>query len=211
MKPDRQTLPLLRRLHERVFADPAVRAVLDAGFAQLDAALRKRPDPPHAARTIPIELFADDAPNDQVRLCRLFLLRRGKRMAVPERHRNSVQRLVSYRGRGSIHQGVPGGGPEGLRARAIGSPVAKRSAHRNGPVTDTTDLALYWDIVPKGTWHFPEAAEDMDWATVTFHSAAEDEIVDELWLGEARQKVPDELAGPPIACSDSRRNDAPTN
>ena len=185
MKPDRQSLPLLRRLHERVFADPAVRAVLDAGFAQLAAALRKRPDPPHVARTIPIELFADDARNDQVRLCRLFLLRRGKRMAVPERHRNSVQRLVSYRGRGAIHQGVPGGGPEGLRARAIGSPGAKRSAHRDGPVADTTDLVRHWDIVPEGIWHFPEAAEDRDWATVTFHSAAEDEIVDELWLGDA--------------------------
>ena len=184
MKPDRQSLPLLRRLHERVFADPAVRAVLDAGFGQLAAALQKRPDPPHAARTIPIELFADGARNDQVRLCRLFLLRRSKRMAVPERHRNSVQRLVSYRGRGTIHQGVPGGSPEGLRARAIGSPGAKRSTHRDGPVADATDLARHWDIVPEGIWHFPEAAEDRDWATVTFHSAAEDEIVDELWLGD---------------------------
>lgn len=185
MKPDGQSLPLLRRLHERVFADPAVRAVLDAGFVQLAAALQKRPDPPHAARTIPIDLFADDVRNDQVRLCRLFLLRRGKRMAVPERHRNSVQRLVSYRGSGTIRQGVPGGSPERLRARAIGSPGAKRSARRDGPVADTVDLARHWDIVPEGIWHFPEAAEDGDWATVTFHSAAEDEIVDELWLGDA--------------------------
>ena len=31
MKPGHESLPLLRRLHERVFADPEVRAVLDAG------------------------------------------------------------------------------------------------------------------------------------------------------------------------------------
>ena len=183
MKPDRQSLPLLQRLHERVFADPEVRAVLDAGFAQLALELEGRPDPPHATCTVPIDLFtgvgqdritaaSEDGVaadrHDRIRLCRLFLLRRGARMAVPERHRNSVQRLVSYRGKGSIHQGVPGGGPEGLRARAVFSPDA-----------DTTDLGRHWDIVPEGVWHFPEAATDEDWATVTFHSAADDEIVDE--------------------------------
>ena len=34
-----------------------------------------------------------------------------------------------------------------------------------------------------GVWHYPEAATDHDWATVTFHSAGEHEIVDELWEG----------------------------
>ena len=185
MKPDRDSLPLLRRLHERVFADPEVRAVLKAGFAQLTTALQGRPDQPHATCTIPIELFAEAARRNEIRLCRLFLLRRGERMAVPERHRNSVQRLVSFRGCGVIHQGVPGGGAEGLRARAISSPGAKRPVRDDHPVVGTTDLARHWDILPAGVWHLPEAAEDDDWATVTFHSAAEDEIVDELWLGDA--------------------------
>lgn len=170
MKPDHESLPLLRRLHERVFTHPDVRAVLEAGFARLEAKLETRPEPPHSTCAVPIELFVDDARHDEVRLCRLFLLRRGARMAVPERHRNSVQRLVSYRGRGSIHQGIPGGGPEGLRTRAVFSPDA-----------DTADLDRHWDIVLEGVWHFPEAAEDEDWATVTFHSATEDEIVDESW------------------------------
>lgn len=198
MKPGSESLPLLRLLHERVFADPDVRAVLRAGFAQLAAELRIRPDPPHAACTIPIERFARDTlhesaqgnrdaalgphiERDRVRLCRLFLLRRGARMAVPERHRNSVQRLVSYRGEGRIHQGVPGGSPEELRPRAIRSPVI------GGAGTVPADLRCHWDIVPQGVWHFPEAAEDEDWATVTFHSAAEDEIVDELWHGQTRR------------------------
>ena len=202
MKPDRESLPLLRALHERVFAAPEVRAVLDEGFARLAAELRSRADPPHATCTVPIGLFVGNVHHDEVRLCRLFLLRRGARMAVPERHRNSVQRLVSYYGSGSIHQGEPGGGvpgrgPEALRPRAITSPDAKGSAHRDCTVADITDLDRHWDIVPAGVWHFPEAAEDRDWATVTFHSAAEDEIVDEPWLGDA-----------PVR---SRRNDAATN
>ena len=194
MKPGPESLPLLQRLHERVFADPAVRPVLEAGFARLAAALRQRPDPPHAACTIPIALFADCARRDQVGLCRLFLLLRGARMAEPERHRNSVQRLVSYRGSGSIHQGVAGGGPQRLRARAISSPGASGPAHREGPVVGTVDLERHWDIVPAGVWHFPEAAKHEDWATVTFHSAAEDEIIDELWLGDASVRSPIQYA-----------------
>jgi len=186
VKPDHESLPLLQRLHERVFADPEVRAVLDAGFAQLALELEGRVEPPHASCascTVPIELFTGAgqdrntaASEDrvaggrhaQVRLCRLFLLRRGARMAVPERHCNSVQRLLSYRGSGSICQGVPGGGALGLRARAICSPGA-----------DDSGLVCHWDIVPAGVWHFPEADGGEDWATVTFHSASEGEIVDE--------------------------------
>ena len=192
MKPERRSLPLLQRLHERVFADPDVGAMLDARFAQLAAELEDRQEPPHTTCAVPIELFVDDAPHGEVKLCRLFLLRRGARMAAPERHRNSVQRLVSYRGRGSIHQGVPGGGPEKLRVRAVFSPDA-----------DTADLARHWDIVPEGVWHFPEAANGEDWATVTFHSAAEDEIMDEHWHGGSVVRR--------NAAAVSRRSDATTN
>ena len=175
MRPDPASLPLLRRLHRRVFVDPEVRAVLEAGFVQLAAELETRPELPHATCTIPIEFtspaHAAGTDQDQVRLCRLFLLRRGARMALPEQHTNSVQRLVSYRGRGWIHQGTPGGGPCDLARRAISSPVG----------ADHPALEACWDIVLPGVWHYPEADGGEDWATVTFHSAAESEIVDEAW------------------------------
>ena len=180
MIPDPGSLPLLRRLHERVFGCPEVRDVLTAAFEELGSALEERPDPPHATRVIPVELFAEGglpAVGEPVRLCRLFLLRRGARMATPEIHCNSVQRLVSYRGRGRIHQGTPGGGTLGLRPREIGGSVV------DGGRPDDLDIVRCWDIVPAGVWHYPEVGGDLDWATVTFHSAAEDEIVDELWGG----------------------------
>ena len=195
MKPDAASLPLLRALHRRVFADPEVRATLDDAFEELAAELRGRAEPPHAMRVIPIDLFTGGLAqelSDKVRLCRAFLLRRGSRMATPEVHRNSVQRLVSYRGRGRIYADIERGGsitglepwsgrrrpddqrgPQDLAPRAVRSP-------------DPGDLAALpiercWDIVPAGVWHYPEAGADADWATVTFHSASEDEIEDELW------------------------------
>ncbi len=184
MKPDRGSLPLLRRLHGRVFGCAEVGSVVEAAFEELESVLEERSDPPHAACVIPVELFVGDSMplmEDPVRLCRLFLLRRGARMAAPERHHNSVQRLVSWDGRGWIHQATPDGGPFGLRPREISGPVANGSL--DGGCPEDVDIARCWDIVPAGVWHYPEAGEGRDWATVTFHSAAEDEIVDEVWTG----------------------------
>ena len=206
MKPESGSLPLLRALHDLVFAAEEVRAVLDAAFEELSVELRDRPEAPHATRAIPTHLFARALPQglpgidghetgsrtDQVRLCRAFLLLRGACMAAPERHANSVQRLVSYRGRGRIHQGVVGGGLRDLRPRAICSPhgsgagsPARSSAGSLAMLPPASPgfpaASRFWDIVPPGVWHFPEADGEEDWATVTFHSAAEDEIIDELW------------------------------
>ncbi|MDE2875500.1 MAG: hypothetical protein OXU69_09735 [Gemmatimonadota bacterium] len=179
MRPDPDSLPLLRRLHGRVFGCEEVRAVLAAAFAQLAASLEAQPGARYTMTVIPVDRLLEDpmpAEEDPVRMCRLFLLRRGARMAAPERHRNSVQRLVSWRGAGRIHQGAPGEGPDDLRPREIRSP---RGGLSGGSATDRELLAC-WDVVPAGVWHFPEAGEGRDWATVTFHSAGEDEIVDEL-------------------------------
>ena len=211
MKPGSGSLPLLRALHDLVFAAEEVRAVLDAAFVELEAELRDRPEAPHATCAIPTHLFARALPQglpgidghetgsrtDQVRLCRAFLLLRGACMAAPERHANSVQRLVSYRGRGRIHQGVVGGSALHLTAREIHSPGAQEAglSGSSGPTgagllathtsvsSDFPAASRFWDIVPPGVWHFPEAGGEEDWATVTFHSAAEDEIIDELWEG----------------------------
>ncbi len=183
MTPDPASLPLLLRLHKRIFADAEMRAVLDAAFAEMAAELAGRAELPHVARSVPIGPFRVallPAEAREVRLCRLFLLGRGKRMAHPERHRNSVQRLVSYQGRGRIHQAMRGGGAGELEPREIRSPVE--------PATEETDAALldrYWDIVPAGVWHFPEASAEGDWATVTFHSAAEDTIADGVWRSDS--------------------------
>ena len=201
MNPDAASLPLLRALHQGVFADPAVRVKLDAAFEELAAELRGRAEPPHAARVIPIELFTVGlAPElaGAVRLCRAFLLRRGSRMATPEVHRNSVQRLVSYRGRGRIYADLKRGGRMAGFDAGSGPTRRKRPEDQRGPQDlapravrspDPGDLAALpieqcWDIVPAGVWHYPEAGADADWATVTFHSASESEILDELW--EAR-------------------------
>lgn len=195
MTPDAGSLPLLRALHERVFGAVEVRAAVDAVFQELAAELREREEPPYATRVIGLDLFERAVPPEcvgEVRLCRAFLLRGGARMPVPEVHRNSVQRLVSYRGSGWIHQASAAGGRRGLSYRGRQRPEAPGPAGlipRPVASPDPGDPRIVpiercWDIVPAGVWHFPEAGRDGDWATVTFHSASEEEIVDELWESE---------------------------
>lgn len=195
MTPDAGSVPLLRALHKRVFAAREVLTVLDAVFGELGAELRGRAEPPYATRAIDMDLFQAALPPEcvgEVRLCRAFLLLRGARMAVPEVHRNSVQRLVSYRGSGWIHQERAGGGRRGLADEGLQGPqgarpgdLVPRAIASPDPADPTgTTIERCWDIVSAGVWHFPEAGRDQNWATVTFHSASEEEIVDELWESE---------------------------
>ena len=63
----------------------------------------------------------------------------------------------------------PGGPDKHYTAYPLISPVPEKMA----------EISLYWDVVPAGTWHFPEAGDSADWMTVTFHSAGADEIIEE--------------------------------
>ena len=164
---------LIEQLHTLVFNDPESNAALDSAFNSA-LAIFEQPDYslPYASYNLPITLFEDKLADEQkgmVGLCRVFILRAGCKMPRPEIHRNSIQRLVSYKGEGAICSASPGGVDMTFKACAIASPTAEQ------PSTIETS----WDVVPSNTWHYPLAGTEEDWFTVTFHSATEDEIIDE--------------------------------
>ena len=122
--------------------------------------------------TLPIELFSGKLPEllrDNVRLCRVFTIMARQRAPHEEIHRNSVQRLVSYRGIGAVNCAEPGGVNRSYKAHQIVSP----------DIADSLDISMCWDVVPENTWHFPEARGAGQWYGVAFHSAPADAIVDE--------------------------------
>ena len=94
-------------------------------------------------------------------------------MSPPEIHRNSVQHLMSFKGRGAIHSASA----DGVDMNFIEFPIRSYDSISSSGVTDT------WDIVPGNTWHYPEAGTESDGYTVTFHSASEDTMIEELWQG----------------------------
>ncbi|UCD70029.1 MAG: hypothetical protein JSW48_08355 [Betaproteobacteria bacterium] len=121
---------------------------------------------------MPIELFSEKLPQalrNKVRLCRVFTIKAGERAPHQEIHRNSVQRLVSYRGIGAVNCAQPGGAGGTYTLHEIASP----------DLAETPDISGCWDVVPENTWHFPEARGAGQWFGVAFHSAPADAILDE--------------------------------
>ncbi|GAB3485242.1 hypothetical protein [Marinomonas epiphytica] len=164
---------LIKQLHHLVFEDQATKALIEEGF-QSALAIFEQPDYelPYASFNLPIESFLQKLTADQsgkIGLCRVFILRAGCKMPRPEIHRNSIQRLVSYSGEGSIFSAKPGGIDRNFQGFSIASPD---SQSKDKP---------HWDIVPENTWHYPLAGVQEDWFTVTFHSASEALIIDEYW------------------------------
>lgn len=169
---------IIEALHRLVFENPIIRGSIEAGFDEARTILDGPEYPlPYSSCNVPISTIHEALSPEHcnsVGLCRVFILRAGQKMSPPEIHRNSVQRLVSYSGRGSIHSASPGGDDMNFTEFALDSHDSCRSS-------EATD---FWDIVPENTWHYPEAATESDWYTVTFHSATEDTIIDERWRGD---------------------------
>ena len=164
---------LTQRLNELVFEDEEFRSALEKAFLAARARLDAEGNAlPYSSAEVPPAAFKSklaESLRDRVNLCRVFILRKGRRMETPEIHRNSIQRLTSYRGHGTIHSAGPGGHDMDFKPYALDD--CERSV--------VTDLNQLWDVVPVNTWHFSEASAEGDWHTVTFHSSGSAEIVDE--------------------------------
>jgi len=164
---------LITRLHELVFDDDAISILLNEAFSLACSKFEdKTYSLPYASENVKMDDFFCRLPislQENIRLCRVFVLKSGMQMPASEIHRNSVQRLVSYRNRGAIHSAAPGGVDMNFTAFPLRSPVPG----------EASEITSHWDIVPANTWHFPEAYDSGDWLTVTFHSAGADQIIDE--------------------------------
>lgn len=164
---------LVRGLHQFVFKDAKFRSALAAAFEGARTELENEENAlPYSSAEVPPALFKGKLAKDlrnKVKLCRVFILRRARRLETPEVHRNSIQRLTSYQGRGTIHSAAPGGQDMDFKPYVLEDPEQSL----------ITDLNKVWDVVPMNTWHSPEASAEGDWHTVTFHSATSEEIIDE--------------------------------
>ena len=165
--------PLFECLHDLVFNDAECRGTIEERLGMAAEGLR---DPsvisPYSSQPVPIEIFTVKMPAElrgSVRLSRAFVIRRGGRLPHLEIHRNSVQRLVLFRGRGAIHSASSCEDDTDLTPFAIVSP----------DLAPGGEISLSWDVVAPATWHFPEARGHADLQGVAFHSVDAGEILDE--------------------------------
>jgi hypothetical protein len=109
---------------------------------------------------IPLNVFGRALPQT-IRSAWVFILRAGADTGA-ERHPNSHQRMMSFQGSGDMQTGEPGKWQSNVLINKPETPLEQR-----------------WISIPPNTWHRPVVGAGADWAVVSFHTVAAEELVEE--------------------------------
>ena len=138
---------------------PGVHGVLEAIMARVHAKLASDPEATLAWEPVPLETYGGKLP-ELIKSSWVFVLRAGTTSGA-ERHPNSHQRMMAYRGTGDMQT------------------WESRSFRSNVLVSDpTAPLEQRWVSIPVNVWHKPVMGPE-DWMVVSFHTAAADELIEE--------------------------------
>jgi len=139
--------------------DPSVRAVIDPMALRVEANLNDTPTVPLAWEPVPVAAYTDKLPGF-IRSSWVFVLR-GNSASGAERHPNSHQRVMSYRGVGDLQIRV---GDEWK------SHVLTDGQH--------APLLARWASIPPNTWH-QAVVTGSHWVVVSFHMVPDRELIEE--------------------------------
>jgi hypothetical protein len=153
-----QERSILERL-DRILRRKAVRARVDSTARRVQRKMSQDRALLMAWEPIPLSVFGDTLP-PTVRSAWVFILRAGAATGA-ERHPNSRQRMVSYRGTGDLQTG-----PEGRWQSNLLSSQERASLEKR------------WVSVPPNVWH-QAVVPDRDWVVVSFHTVPAHELVEE--------------------------------
>ncbi len=107
---------------------------------------------------VPLVLYDSKLPG-MIRSSWVFVLRAFTNTG-PERHPNSHQRMMSYRGSGDLQ-------------------VRTGDRWRSNLLVSGRDTWIHrWISIPPNTWHRAIVPEE-NWAVVSFHTITEDELIEE--------------------------------
>jgi hypothetical protein len=135
----------------------SVQPTLDAIASRLESRLAAMPAEMMAREPVPLSLYGEKLPQ-MIRSSWIFVLRAGSRSGG-ERHPNSHQRTMSYRGKGDFQV---------------------REDDEWHTCTLTSDfqgpLQNRWISIPTNVWH-QAVVGDADWVVVSFHTASDEELI----------------------------------
>jgi hypothetical protein len=152
---EKQTLTVLEQLVRR----PAVLAGIDEIIVRLEGLLRADAGAQMAWETLPLSLFDPGLP-ETIRSSWVFILRGGA-VTGAERHPNSHQRTLSYRGAGDLQTKEEGRWRSNTLVSDPRAPIEKR-----------------WVSIPVNTWH-QVVVRGGDWTVVSFHTAPSEQLIEE--------------------------------
>jgi hypothetical protein len=147
----------------------AIRPKIDVIVARVEQQLRERPDDVLAWEPIPLDFYVASLPK-AIRSSWVFILRANTTTGA-ERHPNSHQRMMSYRGSGDFQTRPESDWCSHLLKSDQTAPIAER-----------------WISIPPNVWH-QGVVPGENWVVVSFHTAAEHELIEERPVSEAKDAV----------------------
>jgi hypothetical protein len=155
---NQQELEILNAL-DRAVTSKAVGPKIDAIVARVTKKLHDRSSEPLAWEVIPLDVYDTPLPKS-VRSSWVFILRANTTTGA-ERHPNSHQRMMSYRGSGDFQT----------------KPGVEWQSH---PLTSdpSAPLSQRWISIPPFIWH-QGVVPSADWVVVSFQTATADELIEE--------------------------------
>lgn len=161
---DQQEFRILEALDLAVRSE-AVRCKIEAIVARVEQKLRERPADVLAWESISLEFYTAPLP-ERIRSSWVFILQSNTTTGA-ERHPNSHQRMMSYRGAGDLETRLEGDWCSHLLTSDQTVPIAER-----------------WISIPANVWH-QAVVPGEHWVVVSFHTAAEHELIEERPVTEA--------------------------
>lgn len=162
-----EEVQILRAL-ERAIREPRATKLLSTLADETEALLAKDPRTRLAWRAVPLAAY--EGLPDSIASSWVFALRSDCTSGA-ERHPNSIQRFMSYRGSADMQTW---NGKEWVSHRLASGPSAS--------------LDERWLSIPLNVWHKPVMG-DATWVVVSFHTASDDALIEERPADDAH---PDE-------------------
>jgi hypothetical protein len=122
--------------------------------------LTRKKDGLMAWEAFPLEVLATALP-PQIQSAWVFVLRAGADTGA-ERHPNSHQRMMSFEGTGDLQTSEDGKWQSNVLVSRPDAPLERR-----------------WISIPANVWHRPVINAATDWAVVSFHTVAPEELIEE--------------------------------
>jgi hypothetical protein len=161
---DSEELGFLSAL-DRVLRAPAAAGEIAAVVSRVRRHLSDHPASALAWEPIPLSAYGPGLPAE-IRSSWVFILRANTETGA-ERHPNSVQRMVSWDGAGDFQTRRGGAWESHLLTSDLSAPLERR-----------------WITIPVDVWH-QGVVPPRDWVVVSFHTAAEEDLIEERDAGSA--------------------------
>ena len=155
---DASELRILEALDAAVRSDSAAARIGEI-VARVERALNQRPEEVMAWEPVRLDVYADPLP-PMIASSWVFILRAGVDTGA-ERHPNSHQRMMAYRGDGDFQTRARTDWDSNLLTSDPAAPIERR-----------------WVSIAPNVWH-QSARPAQDWVVVSFHTVPHDELIEE--------------------------------